>query len=331
MSIVVDSVSKRFGEFTALEDVSLEVRDGSLTALLGPSGGGKSTLLRVIAGLEAPDGGRVLIGGEDATRKPPQRRNVGFVFQHYAAFKHMTVAKNVAFGLTIRKRPRWRTLTPAGRSLDHEIEARVDELLKLVHLDGFAHRYPSQLSGGQRQRMALARALAVQPRVLLLDEPFGALDATVRKELRAWLRRLHDEVHVTTVFVTHDQEEAMEVAEQIVVLNHGRIEQTGSPRQLYEQPANEFVMGFVGPVSELSGRWIRPHDVEILLEPSDGAAEAMIDRIVHLGFEVRVELTLGDGEKTWAQTTRANAQELELTDGEIVWLRTATDHDQVRA
>ena len=235
MSIVVDSVSKRFGEFVALDDVSLEVRDGSLTALLGPSGGGKSTLLRVIAGLETPDSGRVDIAGEDATQKPPQRRNVGFVFQHYAAFKHMTVAKNVAFGLTIRKRPK------------EEIEARVDELLKLVHLDGFAHRYPSQLSGGQRQRMALARALAVQPRVLLLDEPFGALDATVRKELRAWLRRLHDEVHVTTVFVTHDQEEAMEVAEQIVVLNEGRIEQVGSPKDLYEQPANDFVMGFVGP------------------------------------------------------------------------------------
>jgi sulfate/thiosulfate transport system ATP-binding protein len=309
MSIVVDSVSKRFGDFVALDDVSLEVRDGSLTALLGPSGGGKSTLLRVIAGLEQPDEGRVLIAGEDATAKPPQRRNVGFVFQHYAAFKHMTVAKNVAFGLTIRKRPK------------DEIDARVDELLRLVHLDGFAHRYPSQLSGGQRQRMALARALAVQPRVLLLDEPFGALDATVRKELRAWLRRLHDEVHVTTVFVTHDQEEAMEVAEQIVVLNNGGIEQVGSPRDLYEQPSNEFVMRFVGPVSELAGRWIRPHDVEVLIEPSDGSAEAQIDRIVHLGFEVRVELSLGDGESTWVQVTKARVEELELTEGQIVWLR----------
>jgi sulfate transport system ATP-binding protein len=309
MSIVVESVSKRFGDFVALDDVSLEVRDGSLTALLGPSGGGKSTLLRVIAGLETPDSGAVSIAGEDATSKPPQRRNVGFVFQHYAAFKHMTVAKNVAFGLTIRKRPR------------DEIDARVEELLKLVHLDGFAQRYPSQLSGGQRQRMALARALAVEPRVLLLDEPFGALDATVRKELRAWLRRLHDEVHVTTVFVTHDQEEAMEVAEQIVVLNDGRIEQVGSPKELYEKPANGFVMGFIGPVSELSGRWIRPHDVDILLEPTDGANEAMIERIVHLGFEVRVELTLGDGEKTWVQTTKAQSEELELNDGQIVWLR----------
>jgi sulfate/thiosulfate transport system ATP-binding protein len=321
MSIVIDSVSKRFGEFVALDDVSLEVRDGSLTALLGPSGGGKSTLLRVIAGLETPDSGRVDIAGEDATQTPPQRRNVGFVFQHYAAFKHMTVAKNVAFGLTIRKSPGERMLTRAARSRSDEIDARVDELLKLVHLDGFAHRYPSQLSGGQRQRMALARALAVQPRVLLLDEPFGALDATVRKELRAWLRRLHEEVHVTTVFVTHDQEEAMEVAEQIVVLNQGRIEQVGSPKDLYEQPANDFVMGFVGPVSELSGRWIRPHDVEILREPTDGAEEAMIDRVIHLGFEVRVELSLGNGEKTWVQTTKGQAQELELTDGEIVWLR----------
>ncbi|MEA2332957.1 MAG: sulfate/thiosulfate transport system ATP-binding protein [Thermoleophilaceae bacterium] len=309
MSIVVDSVSKRFGNFVALNDVSLEVRDGSLTALLGPSGGGKSTLLRVIAGLEQPDSGKVLIAGEDATFKPPQRRNVGFVFQHYAAFKHMTVSKNVAFGLTIRKRPK------------EEIEARVDELLKLVHLDGFAHRYPSQLSGGQRQRMALARALAVQPRVLLLDEPFGALDATVRKELRLWLRRLHDEVHVTTVFVTHDQAEAMEVAEQIVVLNRGDIEQIGSPRDLYEKPSNEFVMRFVGPVSELAGQWIRPHDVEILVEPTGGAAEAQVDRIVHLGFEVRVELSLGDGESTWVQATRAKVEELELTEGQIVWLR----------
>jgi sulfate transport system ATP-binding protein len=315
MSIVVDSVSKRFGEFVALDDVSLEVRDGSLTALLGPSGGGKSTLLRVIAGLETPDSGRVDIAGEDATEKPPQRRNVGFVFQHYAAFKHMTVAKNVAFGLTIRKRPK------------EEIKQKVDELLELVHLQGFARRYPSQLSGGQRQRMALARALAVEPRVLLLDEPFGALDATVRKELRAWLRRLHDEVHVTTVFVTHDQEEAMEVSEQIVVLDKGRIQQVGTPRELYERPANDFVMRFIGPVSQISGRWIRPHDVDILLEPSGGAAEAMIDHIIHLGFEVRVELSLGEGDSTWVQTTRSRAEELELAEGQIVWLRPETESE----
>jgi sulfate/thiosulfate transport system ATP-binding protein len=331
VSIVIDSVSKAFGDFAALDDVSLEVRDGSLTALLGPSGGGKSTLLRVIAGLELPDSGMVRIGGQDTTNTPPQRRNVGFVFQHYAAFKHMTVAGNVAFGLTIRKQPRWGMLARTARSRSDEIEAKVDELLKLVHLDGFAHRYPSQLSGGQRQRMALARALAVEPRVLLLDEPFGALDATVRKELRAWLRRLHDEVHVTTVFVTHDQEEAMEVAEQIVVLDHGRIQQVGTPRELYERPTNDFVMRFIGPVSEIGGRWIRPHDVEILLEPAEGTSEAMIDRILHLGFEVRVELSLGEGESTWVQTTRSRAEELELAEGQIVWLRAEPESEPVSA
>src|SRR5688572_17017337 len=230
-------VTKRFGTFTALDDVSLVVEAGSLTALLGPSGSGKSTLLRVIAGLEQPDTGEIVISGEDATALAPQERGVGFVFQHYAAFKHMTVRDNVGFGLAVRKRPK------------AEIRARVDELLELVQLQPFGHRYPAQLSGGQRQRMALARALAVEPEVLLLDEPFGALDARVRAELREWLRRLHDEVHVTTVFVTHDQEEAMEVADRIVVLNHGRVEQDGPPRELYDRPANAFVMGFLGPVS----------------------------------------------------------------------------------
>ena len=220
MSIIVEGACKRFGDFVAVDDVSITVPDGSLTALLGPSGSGKSTLLRIIAGLESPDSGRIVIQGNDTTNVPAQHRNVGFVFQHYAAFKHMTVHNNVAFGLKIRKR---------GKD---EIDQRVRELLGLVHLDGLAERYPSQLSGGQRQRMALARALAVEPKVLLLDEPFGALDAQVRKELRAWLRRLHDEVHVTTIFVTHDQEEAMEVAEQIVVMNHGKVEQAGAPRRL---------------------------------------------------------------------------------------------------
>jgi sulfate transport system ATP-binding protein len=309
VSILVESVSKRFGDFVALEDVSIAVPDGSLTALLGPSGGGKSTLLRLIAGLEQPDQGRVVISGEDATATPARKRGVGFVFQHYAAFKHMTVRDNVAFGLRIRKRPK------------AEIKARVDELLGLTHLGGFADRYPSQLSGGQRQRMALARALAVEPRVLLLDEPFGALDATVRKELRAWLRRLHDEVHVTTVFVTHDQEEAMEVAEQIVVLNEGRVEQAGSPRDLYERPSNEFVMTFVGPATRLNGSFVRPHDIEIEPEPRDGSTEAMVERISHLGFEVRVELALADGRRTWVQTTRDRADELELVTGQIVWVR----------
>jgi sulfate transport system ATP-binding protein len=309
MGIVVENVHKRFNGFTALDDVSVAVPDGSLTALLGPSGGGKSTLLRVIAGLELPDAGSVLISGEDATAKPARERGVGFVFQHYAAFKHMTVRDNVAFGLKIRRRQK------------QEIRARVDELLSLVHLEGFANRYPAQLSGGQRQRMALARALAVEPRVLLLDEPFGALDATVRKELRAWLRRLHDEVHVTTVFVTHDQEEAMEVAEQIVVLNEGRVEQVASPRELYERPANEFVMGFVGPVNRLGEEFIRPHDIDVLLHPTAEAVEAMIERVTHLGFEARVELVRQDGEHLWAQTTAARADELELQAGDIVYVR----------
>jgi sulfate/thiosulfate transport system ATP-binding protein len=302
-------VTKRFGTFTALDDVSLVVESGSLTALLGPSGSGKSTLLRVIAGLEQPDTGEIVISGENATALAPQQRGVGFVFQHYAAFKHMTVRDNVAFGLTVRKRPKV------------EIRARVDELLELVQLQPFAHRYPAQLSGGQRQRMALARALAVEPEVLLLDEPFGALDARVRAELRDWLRRLHDEVHVTTVFVTHDQEEAMEVADQVAVMNRGRIEQVGGPRELYEHPATEFVMSFVGPVNRVGDRWVRPHDLELLLVPADGADEAMIDRIVHLGFEVRVELVRGDGEKLWAQVTRDACEQLELAQGQILWIR----------
>ena len=310
MSIQVQGATKRFGDFVALDNVSLEVPDGSLTALLGPSGGGKSTLLRVIAGLEDPDSGRVLISGEDATVTPARKRGVGFVFQHYAPFKHMTVRDNVAFGLKIRK-------TPKDKTRD-----RVDELLGLVHLEGFADRYPAQLSGGQRQRMALARALAVQPRVLLLDEPFGALDATVRKELRAWLRRLHEEVHVTTIFVTHDQEEAMEVAEQIVVLNHGRIEQVGSPRDLYEMPANEFVMSFVGPVNRLGDGLVRPHDLVLSRDDDAGGIEAMVSRVVHLGFEVRVELTLSDGSPLSAQITRVEADELELSAGDIVYVRT---------
>jgi sulfate transport system ATP-binding protein len=309
MAIDVRNVSKSFNGFQALEDVSLSVPDGSLTALLGPSGGGKSTLLRVIAGLEAPDSGEVLFSGEAVTRLPAQERGVGFVFQHYAAFKHMTVRDNIAFGLKIRKRPK------------AEVRARVDELLALVHLGGWADRYPAQLSGGQRQRMALARALAVQPRVLLLDEPFGALDATVRKELRDWLRRLHDEVHVTTIFVTHDQEEALEVAQQVAVINAGRIEQTDTPDALYERPANPFVMGFVGPVSRLGDRWVRPHDIEVLEDPEDGAIQAMIERVARVGFEVRVEAVLGDGTPVPVLVTRDGADELELRAGQLVWLR----------
>jgi sulfate/thiosulfate transport system ATP-binding protein len=309
MSIKIRQVSRRFGDFEALGDVSVEIPSGSLTALLGPSGSGKSTLLRVIAGLERPDAGSVEIDGRDATSQPPQRRGVGFVFQHYAAFKHMTVRENIAFGLKVQRR---------GKA---EIRRRVDELMELVQLPGLADRYPSQLSGGQRQRMALARALAVEPQVLLLDEPFGALDARVRKELRAWLRRLHDEVHVTTVFVTHDQEEAMEVADRIVVMNHGRIEQVGAPRELYEQPANAFVMGFVGPVTRLGDGLLRPHDVELRTEPNGTTSEAMIERLVHLGFEVRVHLVLADGQRLYAQVSREDADQLELRQDQIVFVR----------
>jgi sulfate transport system ATP-binding protein len=311
MSITVRNVSKRFGTFTALDDVSLEVETGSLTALLGPSGSGKSTLLRVIAGLERPDEGSVLIADEDVTGHSPQKREVGFVFQHYAAFKHMTVWDNVAFGLKIRKRP------------TTEVHERVARLLELVQLEGLAKRYPAQLSGGQRQRMGLARALAVDPKVLLLDEPFGALDARVRKELRAWLRRLHDETHTTTVIVTHDQEEAMEVADQIVLMNTGRIEQVGGPRDLYEHPANAFVMGFVGPVNRIGDAFVRPHDVELSNEPNGTTREAMVERIVHLGFEVRVDLVRDDGERLTAQLSRDEARLLELEPGQILFARAA--------
>jgi len=306
--ISVHAVNKRFGDYQALEDVSLDVPDGSLTALLGPSGSGKSTLLRVIAGLEAPDSGRVIIDGEDATPLPAQRRGIGFVFQHYAAFKHMTVRENVAFGLRIRKRPK------------AQIDAKVDELLEIVGLKGHHKRFPSQLSGGQRQRMALARALAIEPRVLLLDEPFGALDAKVRADLRAWLRRLHDEVHVTTVLVTHDQEEAMEVADRIAVINEGRVEQIGAPRDLYERPANGFVMSFLGPVARLGEELVRPHDLRVTTEPREGALEAMVDRVVYLGFEVRVEVTLADASPLAVQLTRDDAVALELAPGDIVWV-----------
>jgi sulfate transport system ATP-binding protein len=309
VAIALSQVTKRFGSFVAVDNVSLAIASGSLTALLGPSGSGKSTLLRVIAGLERPDEGEVSILGREATHLPPQKRGVGFVFQHYAAFKHLTVRENVAFGLRVRKWPKDR------------IHRRVGELLELVQLRGFADRYPAQLSGGQRQRMALARALAVEPQVLLLDEPFGALDARVRKELRAWLRRLHEEVPVTTVFVTHDQEEAMDVADRIVLMNEGRVEQTGKPRDLYEHPANEFVMNFIGPVNRLGETYVRPHDLELRLEANGSAYEAMIQRIVHLGFEVRVDLVLEDGRSVSAQVTRDEAEELDLRESQIVFVR----------
>jgi sulfate transport system ATP-binding protein len=309
MAISIRRVSKRFGDFVALDNVSLAIPGGSLTALLGPSGSGKSTLLRVIAGLEVPDTGDVYIAGRDTTKLTPQKRGVGFVFQHYAAFKHMTVRDNIAFGLKIRKRPR------------KEVTARVDELIALVQLEGFADRYPAQLSGGQRQRMALARALAVEPKVLLLDEPFGALDARVRKDLRVWLRGLHDQTHTTTVIVTHDQEEAMEVSDRIAVMNKGRIEQIGKPRDLYEHPANEFVMSFVGPVNRFGDAFVRPHDIEITLTANGSTREANVQRIVHLGFEVRVELLFLDGTAFWAQVTRREAEELALNEGDRVYVR----------
>jgi sulfate transport system ATP-binding protein len=311
MSISVRRVMKRFDEFLALDDVSVDVAAGSLTALLGPSGSGKSTLLRIIAGLETADSGDVSIDGVDVTGRPPQKRGVGFVFQHYAAFKHMTMYDNVAFGLEIRKRPK------------AEIADRVGQLLKLVQLEGLAKRYPSQLSGGQRQRMGLARALAIDPSVLLLDEPFGALDARVRAELREWLRRLHDETHTTTVIVTHDQEEAMEVADEVAVMSQGRIEQVGPPREVYERPENEFVMTFVGQAHRIGDGFVRPHDLEVTLEPNGSTREVMIERIVHFGFSVRVDLVDAEGARLSVETTRVNAELLELGAGQIVYVSAA--------
>ncbi len=311
MSITVSQVNKNFGDFVALQDINLDIPTGQLTALLGPSGGGKSTLLRIIAGLENADSGSITISGQEATHLPAQKRNVGFVFQHYAAFRHMTVAKNIAFGLEIRKLPKAR------------IKEKVDSLLELVHLTQFANRLPAQLSGGQRQRMALARALAIEPSVLLLDEPFGALDAKVRKELRDWLRRLHDEVHVTTLFVTHDQEEALEVADNIVVINHGRVEQVGTPDELYDEPANDFVLGFLGPVTEFHGRLVRPHDLEIFTSETPGATAGRIIRSTRVGFEVRLEvqpLAAPDGPPVNVVVTRGEARSLGLAVGDTVFL-----------
>jgi sulfate/thiosulfate transport system ATP-binding protein len=321
-AITVRGANKRYGDFVALDNVDFDVPTGSLTALLGPSGSGKSTLLRAIAGLDQPDTGTITIGGRDVTTVAPQRRGIGFVFQHYAAFKHLTVRDNVGFGLKIRRKPK------------AEITEKVDHLLEVVGLSGFQTRYPSQLSGGQRQRMALARALAVDPQVLLLDEPFGALDAKVRDDLRAWLRRLHDEVHVTTVLVTHDQAEALDVADRIAVLREGRIEQVGSPSEVYDTPANPFVMSFLGAVSSLNGTLVRPHDIRVGRSPDmaiaagDGTAEATgvvratIDRVVALGFEVRVELTnAATGGPFIAQITRGDAEALGLQQGDTVYVR----------
>jgi sulfate transport system ATP-binding protein len=325
VGIVVENVSKQFGSFKAVDQVSLEIETGSLVALLGPSGSGKSTLLRLIAGLETPDSGRIILTGRDTTFESVQERKIGFVFQHYALFKHMTVRKNIAFGLEINKAPKAR------------ITRRVDELLDLVQLAGLGDRYPSQLSGGQRQRVALARALAVEPKVLLLDEPFGALDAKVRKDLRAWLRRLHDEVHVTTVFVTHDQEEAMEVADRIVVMNKGQVEQIGTPAEIYDNPASAFVMSFIGPVNVLpsSSRifqgngfesphpevFLRPHDVLVETQPNGTTVPARVSRLIHLGWEIQAELTLDDGQVVVAHLSRERFDELKLQPQQRVYVK----------
>ncbi|MBB2992317.1 sulfate transport system ATP-binding protein [Mycolicibacterium iranicum] len=321
-AIEVKGANKHFGDFAALDNVDFTVPRGSLTSLLGPSGSGKSTLLRAIAGLDNPDTGTVVINGRDVTRVPPQRRGIGFVFQHYAAFKHLTVRDNVAFGLKIRKKPKT------------EVNEKVDNLLEVVGLAGFQNRYPNQLSGGQRQRMALARALAVDPEVLLLDEPFGALDAKVREDLRAWLRRLHEEVHVTTVLVTHDQSEALDISDRIAVLNKGRIEQVGSPSTVYDAPANAFVMSFLGAVSSLNGVLVRPHDIRVGRNPdmaiatsddsiqATGVTRAVIERVVMLGFEVRVELLNAATQTPFtAQITRGDAEALGLKEGDTVYVR----------
>ena len=325
MGIVVENVSKQFGSFQAVAQVNLEIQSGSLVALLGPSGSGKSTLLRLISGLEMPDTGKIILTGKDATYQSVQERNIGFVFQHYALFKHLTVRKNIAFGLEIRKAPQ------------KKIQGKVEQLLELVQLSGLGDRYPSQLSGGQRQRVALARALAVEPNVLLLDEPFGALDAKVRKDLRAWLRRLHDEVHVTTVFVTHDQEEAMEVADEIVVMNKGKVEQVGTPAQIYDHPASAFVMSFIGPVNILPSSakifqssgfesthpetFLRPQDIIIETVANGTTVPATVSRIIHLGWEIQVELTLDDGQMMTAHLTRERFDELKLEPQNKVYVK----------
>jgi len=343
MSIEVRNISKRFGNFVALNDVSLDLPSGELTALLGPSGCGKTTLLRIIAGLEQPDSGSVIFNGQDATTSHVRERKVGFVFQHYALFRHMTVFENVAFGLRVRPRK--------TRPADVEIRRKVHELLELVQLDWLAERYPAQLSGGQRQRIALARALAVEPQVLLLDEPFGALDAKVRKDLRRWLRRLHDELHITSVFVTHDQEEALEVADRVVVLNKGGIEQVGAPDEVYDQPATPFVYQFLGNVNLFHSRvhggfarigelelpvdgheeaqnapafaYVRPHDIEISRTPENGTAfAATVSHIHAIGPVVRLELAREDAtELVEAELTRERFRELGLHEGEQVFVK----------
>jgi sulfate transport system ATP-binding protein len=313
MTIHVEGVSKRFGTFAALDGVTLEIRPGELVALLGPSGSGKTTLLRVIAGLETPDAGRVVVEGEDTTHKRVQERNVGFVFQHYALFRHMTIFENVAFGLRVRPR--------AQRPGEPVLREKVMALLALVQLEGLAGRYPHQLSGGQRQRIALARALAIEPKVLLLDEPFGALDAKVRRELRRWLRRLHDEIRLTSVFVTHDQDEALEVADRVVVVNHGRIEQEGTPGDVYDHPATPFVHRFLGNVNVVDGAFVRPHDIEVATHASGASLAARLDHAVPLGGLVRLELTREDTrDLVEVELPRDRYEALRIAPGQLVHL-----------
>jgi sulfate/thiosulfate transport system ATP-binding protein len=333
MSIIVEKVSKQFGSFKALDDVSLKVAEGKLVALLGPSGSGKSTLLRAIAGLETPDFGSIFINGKNTSNVDIRKRNIGFVFQHYALFKHLTVRQNIAFGLEIRKTPK------------QQVKRKVEELLQLIQLQGLGDRYPSQLSGGQRQRVALARALCVQPQVLLLDEPFGALDAKVRKELRVWLRQLHDEVGMTTVFVTHDQEEAMEVADEIVVMNHGRIEQVGTAAEIYDRPATPFVMSFVGEVNILpattrlfrhyarqqehsnrlnaleSSVFVRPHDLDIQTEADGESTGAIVKRVTHLGWDIQIELNIPEEHTVLVRLNREKFNLLDLEPGQQVFVK----------
>ena len=331
MSIEINGVGKRFGNFVALDDIILTIPTGDLVALLGPSGCGKTTLLRIIAGMETADAGHVSFGGEEATHLHARDRGVGFVFQHYALFRHMTVFENVAFGLRVKPRKE--------RPSDADIKRRVMELLGLVQLDWLADRYPSQLSGGQRQRIALARALAVEPKVLLLDEPFGALDTKVRKELRRWLRRLHDDMHISSVFVTHDQEEALEVADRVVVMNHGKIEQIGSPDEVYSSPASPFVYQFLGNVNVFHSRvqggyaeverhaaaekataFVRPHDIDITQQAADGALQATVAHVHPIGPVVRVELQHG-GEIVEVELSRERHESLQLAVGQSVWFR----------
>ncbi len=340
MSIQVRNIHKQFGDFTALGDVSLDFPTGELVALLGPSGCGKTTLLRIIAGLETPDRGQVLLDGEDASDTHVRERQVGFVFQHYALFRHMTVFDNVAFGLRVKPRKQ--------RPSEAEIKKKVHELLQLVQLDWLADRYPPQLSGGQRQRIALARALAVEPRVLLLDEPFGALDAKVRKELRRWLRRLHDELHITSIFVTHDQEEALEVADRIVLMDHGKVEQVGSPQEVWERPATPFVYGFLGAVNRFEGEangsvlhigeqqlrhadglqtqgrvlaYARPHELQILTDTQAHGLPATVERVLSFGAAARVELRGPGGQHLEAELPREQAAQLQLQPGQRVQLQ----------